>query len=89
MIHDLGSGTKSCNYRACPGGRSKLLSQINSLSYRVVSYNPTKFKSFPNSPAFASFVEREYLSNVDILVTLGWGGFQHSIVERFKENSDN
>ena len=88
MIHDLGSyGTKSCNYGHCVNGRSQLLSRIKSLGYRVISYDPTKFKSFPDNPGFASFVEREFLSNVDILVTLGGGGFQHSIILRFMKNS--
>ena len=90
VFHDLGGyGTKSCTYGHCVKERSKLLSQINSLSYRVTSYEPTKFNSVPVSPAFASFVEREYLANVDILVTIGGGGFQHSIILRFLKNSGN
>ena len=89
VFHDLGSyGTDSCTDNGhCLRRRSKLLSQINSLSCPVSSYDPTKFKSFPNSPAFASFVEREYLANVDILVTIGGGTFQRSIIERFLKNS--
>jgi hypothetical protein len=88
VIHDLGSyGTTGC-YEYCARGRSKLLSQINTLGYPVISYDPTMFNSFPVSPAFASFVEREYLAHVDILVALGNGGFQSSIIDRFLINSD-
>ena len=85
VFHDLGSyGTDSCtNNGRCVRGRSELLSRINSLSYPINSYDPTKFTSFPQSQAFASFVEREYLANVDILVTIGGGTFQLSIIERF------
>ena len=90
VFHDLGGyGTKGCNHGYCARGRSKLLSQINSLSYPVTSYEPTKFNSVHVSPAFASFVEREYLASVDILVTIGGGGFQYSIIQRFLKYSGN
>ena len=90
VFHDLGNfGTKSCTYGYCVRGRSKLLSQINTLGYPVIFYDPTKFNSVPDSPAFASFVEQEYLAHVDILVTLGGGGFQRNIVRRFVNNSDH
>ena len=87
VIHDLGSyGTTGC-YEYCARGRSKLLSQINTLGYPVISYDPTMFKSFPVSPAFAAFVEQEYLANVDILVTVGGGSFEQSIIQRFLKKS--
>ena len=90
VFHDLGGyGTKTCTYGHCAKGRSKLLSQINSLSYPVISYEPTKFNPVHVSPAFASFVEREYLANVDILVTIGGGGFQHGMHQRFLNYSSN
>ena len=64
VIHDLGRyGTKSC-YGYCARGRSKLLSQINTLGYPVISCDPTMFNSFPVSPAFASFVERSTLQTL-------------------------
>ena len=84
VFHDLGYyGTMSCTHEPCLSGRSKLLSQINALGYPVNLYDPAMLNSVPVSPAFASFVEREYLAHVDILVTVGRGGFQQSIVERF------
>ena len=69
--------------------RSKLLSQIHKLPYPVRSFDPTMYKSVPVSPAFASFVEREYLAHVDTLVMVGGGGFQLSIEGRFLTNSDS
>ena len=44
--------------------------------------------STPMNSAFASFVEQEYLAHVDILVTLGNGGFQSSIIDQFLINSN-
>ena len=90
VFHDLGHyGTKSCSETwYCANGRSKLQSQIKALGYPVNSYNPTMLTSTPMNSAFASFVEREYLAHVDILVALGNGGFQSSIIDRFLINSD-
>ena len=90
VFHDLGDfGTKTCTYGHCARRRSKLLSQIHKLPYPVRSYDPTMYKSVPVSPAFASFVEREYLAHVDTLVMVGGGGFQLSIEGRFLTNSDS
>jgi hypothetical protein len=90
VFHDLGHyGTKSCyETRYCASGRSKLQSKIEALGYPVSSYNPTMLTSAPMNSAFASFVEREYLAHIDILVTLGMGSFQDSIVDRFLINSN-
>ena len=87
VFHDLGRyGSVSCS-KECKKGRTKLLSKIKQLKFRVVYFDPSTFKSFPNSGIFASFVEKEYLSHVQVLVTVGQGGFQQSIVNRFLEYS--
>ena len=87
MFHDLGRyGSESCS-KECKKGRTKLLSKMEQLKFRVVHFDPSTFKSFPNSGIFASFVEREYLSHVQVLVTVGQGGFQQSIVNRFLKYS--
>ena len=88
VFHDLGPfGSQSCTLPHCVKGRSGFLSELEALGFPIVSYDPTVLEFTPVSPAFASFVEREYLSHVDILVTLGRGGFQQSIVESFQKNS--
>ena len=95
VFHDLGEyGSASCEVNIhCKNGRSKFLSKLEQLRFRVVYFDPSNFKSFPNSRVFASFVEREYLSHVQVLVTVGRGGFQQSIVDRFlkfsKENNNH
>ena len=89
VFHDLGKyGTASCHGQySCRKSRTQFVSQIKQLGYPLVSFDPTKFNNFPHSPAFAAAVEQEYLSRVDILVTVGRGGFQQSIVDRFVKHS--
>ena len=87
LFHDLGQyGSMSCS-KSCIKGRSQLLFQFTKLGFPVVYFDPGKQKNAPMSPAFVAFVEREYLSHVDTLVTVGGGGFQLSIAERFLEHS--
>ena len=89
VFHDLGDyGSKSCTLKFCVEGRHSFVSQVKGLGFSIISYDPAFFDSVPVSSAFAAFVEREYLSHVDVLVTVGRGGFQQSIVERFKNNSN-
>ena len=88
VFHDLGHyGSVSCTSKNCKKGRSKLLSKLKQLKFRVVYFDPSTFSSFPKSGIFASFVEREYLSHVQMLVTVGQGGFQQTIVNRFLKYS--
>ena len=89
VFHDLGEyGSISCEVnKHCKNGRSKFLSKLEQLRFRVVYFDPSNFKSFPNSGVFASFVEKEYLSHVQVLVTVGRGGFQQNIVDRFLKHS--
>lgn len=87
VFHDLGPyGSRSCTRSYCLEGRADFLSILETYNFPIRSYNPAKLKYTPQSPAFASFVEREFLSHVDVLITLGRGGFQQSIVERFLTN---
>ena len=89
VFHDLGKyGSASCDQtKECNHARPELLSKLKQLRYREVYFDPSIFKSFPNNRVFASFVEREYLSHVQVLVTVGRGGFQQSIVDRFLKYS--
>ena len=88
IFHDLGPyGSVSCqNNHTCRQEKPRFLSKIKELGFPVVYYDPTRFDvdSVHVNAAFASFVEREYLtSQVDVLVTVGRGSYQWSIVERF------
>ena len=88
VIHDFGKyGTRSC-HGSCTHQRQKFLTQIKKLGYRVVYFDPSKFPSFPRNSAFASFVECEYLSRMDVLVTVGFGSYQNSVVQRFLLHSN-
>ena len=96
IVHDLGDfGTKSCDHGLCLKRAKNFVPQIQKLGYPIVSFDPARFSSVPTSSGFAAHVETEYLSNVDILVTLGWGGFQHVVSQRFlhkkkhKRKNDN
>ena len=94
IFHDLGPyGSDTCEHlRYCRQGKHNLLSKIKELGYPVVNYNPTNFDVDPVgvNNAFVSFVEREYLtSQVDVLVTVGRGAYQQSIVERFVDKNGN
>ena len=87
LIHDLTKyGTNSCR-GDCSKYRSKYLSKLKKIGFPVLNFVPTDYPSFPRSSAFAAFVEREYLSRMDVLVTLGHGGFQNTIVGRFLKHT--
>ena len=87
VIHDMGEyGTQSCD-RFCQSQRPKLLSLIKDLGHRVVSFQPDKFPSVPHHMSFVACVEREYLSRMDKLVTVGRGDFSDSIASRFLHHS--
>ena len=89
VFHDLGKyGSASCEKtKECNHARPELLSKLKQLRFREVYFDPSNFTSFPNNRVFASFVEREYLSHVQVLVAVGRGGFQKSIVNRFLKYS--
>ena len=90
LFYDLAEyGTMSCT-RNCSDVRPSIVSQIKELGFPIVHYDPTKFQSFPAHRAFVALVEQEYLSRVDVLVTVGIGGFQKGIVYTFlKYNGGN
>ena len=93
LIHDFGKyGTNDCK-GMCKKYRSQYLSEIKKHNYQIVYFDLDKFPSFPHHSAFASYVEREYLSRVDVLITIGYGEFHNSIVARFlnrsSRNKDN
>ena len=94
IFHDLGPyGSDTCErLQHCRQGKPTFVSKIKELGYPVVYYDPAKFDIDPVgvNNAFVSFVEREYLtSQVDVLVTVGRGAYQQSIVERFFDKNPN
>ena len=88
VFHDLGYfGTQGCTDPICLEGRLPFLAEVDKLDFPVLAFYPAEFDSVPKSSAFVSLVELEYLSHADMLVTVGRGGFQKSLEERFLEHS--
>ena len=89
LFHDLGKyGSNSCHYYyKCRAELSNFLSQIKDFGYRVISYDPSHFRPVHLRGVFAAFVENNFLSHADILVTVGLGNYQQNIVDRFLKHS--
>ena len=93
VFHDLGKyGSLSCKHsKYCNRKKVYIIaSSIKQLGFPIVSFDPSRFESLNSTStnrAFVALVEKEYLSRVDVLVTVGWGGFQDSIVKRFLKHS--
>ena len=87
LLHDLGEyGTKSCLYPSCVSATKKFVSAIKNLGYRIVYYDSVDFRPKGLQSAFSALVEMEYLSKVDVLITVGMGQFQNKIIERFMKH---
>lgn len=84
LFHDLGKhGTQTCN-RVCPEHRDAALSAIEKLGFNNLNYDPRTEPGYVvMALSLAAFVDREYLSQVDYLVTVGRGEYQDNIVNRF------
>jgi hypothetical protein len=89
FFHDLKEyGSKTCDeYKNCIKGRPHFLADIESIKYDVVSYDPSSFLPASMRGVFAGLVELEYLSNVDVLITVGTGRYQDNTVQRFLSKS--
>ncbi|CAI8053552.1 hypothetical protein GBAR_LOCUS29284 [Geodia barretti] len=87
LIHDLGTyGSQSCT-DYCKLGYDRALWEISKLGYKVMNFKPWD-QSHTLQNTLAAFVDREYLTRVDVLVTIGRGEFQQNIVERFLNRSE-
>ena len=92
IFHDLGQyGSRSCNmknWQECGKNGKIFLDKIKKdFNNTIVFFNPSAFRPISLQAMFASFVEKEYMSGVDVLVTVGRGGYQESIVNRFLKNN--
>ena len=88
VFHDLGRyGSISCK-NFCVLGHEAALNATYSLGYKIMNFNPSILGSNVTSTrALPAFVDREYLSRADVLVTIGKGQHQQNIVDRFVKNS--
>ena len=87
VFHDLGAyGSVTCS-NFCKAGYDKVLSEIYRSGYKVVYFEPADQGFVPMRRTLAAFVDCEYLTRVDVLVTVGRGEYQQNIVERFLDQS--
>ena len=83
LFHDLGKyGSQTCK-NFCKDGYDSVMSEIYKLDYNVIYFEPEQVGYVPLRKTLAAFVDREYLTRVDVLVTIGRGEYQQNIVERF------
>ena len=62
-----------------------IVANINSLGIRNVQYTPEKRgNNWIVDRAMPQFVDRELLTSADVLITVGFGGYQKSVIEQFK-----
>ena len=86
LFHDLGTyGSQSCT-DYCKLGYDRALWEISKLGYKVMNFKPWG-QGHTLQNTLAAFVDREYLTRVDVLVTIGRGEFQQNIVDRFISRS--
>ena len=85
FIHDGGKyGSKSMS-QSLQKASKYILSNIKSLGIRNVQYTPEKIGNDATvDRSLAQFVDRELLVSADVLIMVGFGGYQKSVVEQFK-----
>ena len=88
VFHDLGKcGTRSyCRGSLCADRKKQFVAGVKNLGYRIAYYDPVEFCPKGLQSAFSALVEMEYLSKVDVLITVGNGQFQNKIIERFMKH---
>ncbi len=68
-----------------------IISRIKAIGIKNVQYksqnSPNNVNSSATESALAQFVEKEFLVSADVLIALGYGGFQGSLIRRFKAKS--
>ena len=88
IFHDLGKyGTKTCsNNPLCKNRKKQFVDAIKNLGHRIAYYDSSEFRPKGLQSVFSALVEMEYLSKVDVLITVGRGQFQNKIIERFMKH---
>ena len=89
LIQDFGTyGTDACRFNGlylahhlCIEKSTKLISQLN---MTLAKFDPVKFDA-PINSGFASLVEAASLFGGRLLITVGEGSYQHSLINRFIE----
>ena len=85
FIHDGGKfGSKSVS-QSLQKTSDYIVANIKSLGIRNVQYTPEKRgNNLIVDRAMPQFIDRELLTSADVLITVGFGGYQNSVIEQFK-----
>ncbi len=88
-IHDRGQygSVASCPW-PCTLVSQDIASLLEKLGVRVVHYEPASLGGSTGRIS-VSIIEKEFLSQVDYLVTVGCGSFQKSLIDSFLEKHNN
>ena len=92
FIHDGSQYGSDSMWESRRNASNYIISRIKAIGIKNVKYKPqensTNIDSATTESALAQFV---FLVSADILIVLGYGGFQHSLLLRFKskENDKN
>ena len=83
-------GSKTCKKVQCYefSKEFQLDEKLRRLGVKVKEFN-SQFTEFPYHSGFYSNVEQEMLSRSDFLLTVGYGSFQSSLVERYMRRIEN
>ena len=85
FIHD-GSQYGSDSMRSRERNASNyIISRIKAIGIKNIQYrSQTNSTNINSASALVQFVEKEFLVSADVLITLGYGGFQNSLITKFK-----
>ena len=84
LVHDAGkygSNTFNKNERNKSDG---ILEKLQSLKIQTKYYDPKLHKDLPQHRAFVAAVEQEFLTRSHVFISLGGGGFQMNVMQRFE-----
>ena len=80
FVHDAGAYGSKTIYKKLRPASNNIITKIESLGITNVQYT----SSGAEASSMSQFVELEFLASADVLVTVGFGGFQKRLVARFK-----
>ena len=93
FIHDGSQYGSDSMWESRRNASNYIMSRIKAIGINHVQYKPqenfTNIDSVTTECALAQFVEKEFLASADILIMLGYGGFQHSLLLRFKSKGND
>ena len=91
FIHDGSQYGSDSMWESRRNASNYIVSRIKAIGIRNVQYKLRENSTNINSAesALAQFVEKEFLVSADIVIMLGYGGFQHSLLLRFKSKGND